>query len=122
LYLIKIRLINLLGLFLMQYNIEFQDFAWGSYKKIVTEATDFKKFDDGIRMVISGTAKQRQKLLRFLEYKFKEGRLNYGHHVSNRALMTCLVFERDGRQVHFVDGADGGYAFAAKNMKERMRT
>jgi hypothetical protein len=36
--------------------------------------------------------------------------------------MTCLVFERDGRQVHFVDGADGGYTLAAKKMKERMRS
>ncbi len=121
-YLIKIRLINLLGLFLMTYNIRFQGFRWGQYKQIVTEATDFKKFDDGLRMVISGTAKQRQKLLQFLEKKFLEGRLTYGYHVSDRALMTCLVFERDGRQVHFVDGADGGYAFAAKNMKEKMRT
>jgi hypothetical protein len=36
--------------------------------------------------------------------------------------MTCLVFDRDGRQVHFVDGADGGYALAAKKMKERMKS
>jgi hypothetical protein len=35
--------------------------------------------------------------------------------------MTCLVFERGGRQVHFVDGADGGYALAAKDMKQRMK-
>ena len=39
----------------------------------------------------------------------------------DRALMTCLVFEREGRQVHFVDGADGGYALAAKAMKARMK-
>jgi hypothetical protein len=35
--------------------------------------------------------------------------------------MTCLVFERGGQQVHFVDGADGGYALAAKDMKQRMK-
>jgi len=35
-------------------------------------------------------------------------------------LMTCLVFERHGQQVHFVDGADGGYAAAAKEMKKRL--
>ena len=58
----------------------------------------------------------------YLEKKFQEGRLVYGFHVSDRALMTCLVFDRDGRQVHFVDGADGGYALAAKKMKERMKS
>ena len=121
-YLWKLRLINLLGLILIRFNVEIGEFNWGGYKQIVTESTDFKKFDDALRMVISGTTKQREKLTDYLEAKFQEGRLVYGLHVSDRALMTCLVFERDGRQVHFVDGADGGYALAAKAMKERMKS
>ena len=122
LYLWKIRLINLLGLFLMTFDIKTGSFNWGDYKQIVSEATDFKKFDDVLRMVISGKTKQRHKLTEYLEKKFQEGRLVYGFHVSDRALMTCLVFERDGRQVHFIDGADGGYALAAKQMKDLMKS
>ena len=122
LYLWKLRLINLLGLFLITFNIKTGTLNWGDYKQIVSEATDFKKFDDVLRMVISGRTRQRQKLTEYLEKKFQEGRLVYGFHISDRALMTCLVFERDGRQVHFVDGADGGYALAAKNMKELMKS
>ncbi len=122
LYLWKLRIINLLGLFLMTFDIKTGTFNWGDYKQIVSEATDFKKFDDVLRMVISGRTKQRQKLTDYLEKKFQEGRLVYGFHISDRALMTCLVFERDGRQVHFVDGADGGYALAAKQMKELMKS
>jgi len=122
LYLWKLRLINLLGLLLMSFNLKTGTFNWGDYKQIVAEATDFKKFDDVLRMVVSGRIRQRQKLTNYLEKKFKEGRLVYGFHVSDRALMTCLVFERDGRQVHFVDGADGGYTLAAKNMKELMKS
>jgi Protein of unknown function (DUF3095) len=121
LYLWKLRLINLLGKFLMAFNIKTKAFNWGDYKQIVSESTDFKKFDDVLRMVISGTTQQRQKIIDYLENKFQEGLLVYGFHISDRALMTCLVFERDGRQVHFVDGADGGYALAAKKMKERMK-
>ena len=45
----------------------------------------------------------------------------YGLHPSNRAQVTCLVFERMGHQVHFIDGADGGYALAAKDLKKRVR-
>ncbi len=122
LYLWKLRLINLLGLLLMTFNIKTGTLNWGDYKQIVSEATDFKKFDDVLRMVISGRTRQRQKLTDYLEKKFQEGRLVYGFHVSDRALMTCLVFERDGRQVHFVDGADGGYTLAAKDMKDRMKS
>jgi hypothetical protein len=106
----------------MNFNIKTDDCNWGNYKQVVSEATDFKKFDDMLRMVISGKARQRQKLIDYLEKKFQEGRLVYGFHISNRALMTCLVFERDGRQVHFVDGADGGYTLAAKEMKEKMKS
>ena len=94
LYLWKLRLINLLGLIFMTFNIQIGGFNWGDYKQIVSEATDFKKFDDVLRMVISGKARQRQKLTEYLDKKFKEGRLVYGFHVSDRALMTCLVFER----------------------------
>lgn len=122
LYLWKLRLINLLGIILIRLNIQFGGFNWGDYKQIVTESTDFKKFDDVLRMVISGTTKQRDRLMNALDKKFKEGSLVYGFHVSDRALMTCLVFERDGRQVHFIDGADGGYTLAAVDMKERMKS
>jgi hypothetical protein len=40
--------------------------------------------------------------------------------VADRALLTCIVFDRMGRQVHFVDGADGGYARAATALKEQI--
>jgi hypothetical protein len=73
-------------------------------------------------MIIAGNAAQRERLTRYLEDGYKRGALVYGLHITDRALMTCLVFERMGRQVHFVDGADGGYALAAKAMKERLRS
>jgi len=118
----KLRLINLLGLIFTTFNIKIGTLNWGDYKQIVSESTDFKKFDDVLRMVVSGKTKQREKLIEYLEKKFQEGRLVYGFHISDRALMTCLVFERDGRQVHFVDGADGGYTLAAKKMKDRIKS
>jgi len=35
--------------------------------------------------------------------------------------MTCLVFQRHGKQIHFVDSSDGGYAIAAKMMKKMIK-
>lgn len=121
LYLINIYIENLLGFLFMRFKIKLGGFNWGFYKKIVRDATDYRKFDDMLRMVITGNAAQRTKLTHYLEKKYTEGKLVYGLHVSDRALMTCVVFERSGRQVHFVDGADGGYALAAKAMKARMK-
>ncbi|MBD1867910.1 DUF3095 domain-containing protein [Cyanobacteria bacterium FACHB-471] len=121
LYLWKIQLENLLGLFLMHFKTQAGEMDWGTYKDIVVGATDYKKFDDMLRMVISGTAAQREALNSYLETKYKQGKLVYGTYTSDRALMTCMVFERNGPQVHFVDGADGGYTLAAKALKERMK-
>jgi hypothetical protein len=37
--------------------------------------------------------------------------------------MTCLVFSlEESRHVHFVDGADGGYALAALQLKAQLRS
>ncbi|WP_445247442.1 DUF3095 domain-containing protein [Microcoleus sp. OTE_8_concoct_300] len=119
LYLSKIQLETALGSLLMNLKVKTEELDWGVYKDIAIAATDYRKFDDMLRMVISGNEWRRKKLTRYLERNYREGKLVYGLHVSDRALMTCLVFERGGRQVHFVDGADGGYALAAKDMKER---
>ena len=120
LYLSKIQLETALGSLLMNLKVKTEDLDWGVYKDIAIAATDYRKFDDMLRMVISGNEWRRKKLTGYLEKNYREGKLVYGLHVSDRALMTCLVFERGGQQVHFVDGADGGYALAAKDMKQRM--
>ena len=120
LYLSKIQLETALGSLLMNLKVKTEELDWGVYKDIAIAATDYRKFDDMLRMVISGNEWRRKKLTGYLEKNYREGKLVYGLHVSDRALMTCLVFERGGQQVHFVDGADGGYALAAKDMKQRM--
>lgn len=93
---------------------------WDRYREIVFQSADYKKYDDTLRMIIAGKPEQRRHLEQTLEARYAAGELVYGIHVTNRALMTCLVFQRMGRQVHFVDGADGGYALAAKAMKARL--
>ena len=121
LYLSKITVENALASFLFNSKITIGAINWGELKEESRSASDYRKFDDMLRMIISSDAVKREKFSRYLEEQYRAGRLVYGLHVSDRALMTCLVFERAGRQVHFVDGADGGYALAAKAMKARMK-
>lgn len=113
---LKLMFYSIVGYFLWKYH----DNLWDNYKKVVMESTDHEKFDDTLRMVISGTPEQRAALQEYLESRRAVGDIVYGIHPSQYALMTCLVFDRFGRQVHFVDGADGGYALAAKEMKSQF--
>lgn len=93
---------------------------WDRYVEKLVATSDYRKYDDTLRMVIAGTTAQRERLEQHLEAEHRAGRLVYGTHVTDRALVTCVVFERMGRQVHFVDGADGGYALAAADLKQRL--
>lgn len=120
LYLSKVLVDNLWRWFLITFNIKSSNLDWGALKAIIIAASDYEKFDDMLRMVIAGDEAKRKTLTSYLEENYRKGKLVYGLHVSDRALMTCLVFEYKGRQVHFIDGADGGYAVAAKAMKQRI--
>jgi len=95
---------------------------WDKYKSTVYHSTDHEKFDDMLRMTISGTEKQRQQLRNYLQQKHQAGDLVFGIHVSKHTLMTCIVFDRFGRQVHFLDADEGGYAMAAVELKAQLKS
>jgi len=92
-----------------------------AYKNTVIHSIDSEKFDDMLRMVISGTKEQRHRLIGFLEEKYQRGDIAYGIHTTKSVYMTCLIFERKGKQVHFIDGANAGYTTAAKEFKNRIK-
>lgn len=107
-FLTHIFFMNIIGCILMRFNLKTQDTQWGEYKEQVTLTTDCEKFDDMLRMICSVSKKERLALDTYLNQAYEAKKVCYGIHVSNRALMTCLVFERMGSQVHFIDAADGG--------------
>lgn len=92
------------------------------YKAELVTNSDFKKFDETLRMVIDCNADQARQIEDLLKQLHQEGRIFYGLHKSDSALMTCMVFSASKSQhVHFIDGANGGYALAAVGMKEQMK-
>jgi len=86
---------------------------------IVADA-DFRKFDGTLKMVISCTPAQRQRLNDYFAALHKQQRIAYGIHIASKALMTCFI-HTTGAGIHFIDSANGGYALAAKHLKEQIR-
>ncbi|MDB5560005.1 MAG: hypothetical protein JWQ36_2939 [Enterovirga sp.] len=80
--------------------------------------TDYRKYDDGLRMTIDCAPDLAEAIERRLATAEAEGGVAYGLHRQDAALMTCItpsIHRSD--HVHFVDGAGGGYAAAALRLK-----
>jgi hypothetical protein len=83
--------------------------------------SDFKKFDGSLKMVVAGSNDQIKVFENYLESIYKSGQIFYGIHKSDSSLITCLVFSDAEFEVHFVDGSDGGYAYAARGLKKQLK-
>ena len=84
---------------------------------------DYRKFDDVLRMVIDVSLEQYESIQKYLETLQREGTIYYGLHASDDSLMTRYVDDiHEANHIHFIDGANGGYAMAAKQMKAQMRS
>lgn len=92
-----------------------------TYRQQVVANTDYRKFDDTLRMVLDLQPKELEELHAMLDSSQASGELSYGLHVSDTALLTCIVDDYDQNHVHFVDGSGGGYALAARQLKERLK-
>ena len=122
LYTGKIWFQNVLLVLFLRFDVTTGTTRWRAYPELLAATTDHRKFDAMLRMVLAGSPDQRHALAAYLDAQRRGGTLSYGLHVSDRATMTCLVYERMGRQVHFVDGAEGGYTQAARQLKQQLRS
>ncbi|WP_024349835.1 MULTISPECIES: DUF3095 domain-containing protein [Aurantimonas] len=84
------------------------------YRSELARNSDFRKFDDGLRMTLDCTAAVADRIEARLRDARAAGLARTGTHRQAAALMTCFVPSASrSDHVHFVDGAAGGYAAAA---------
>lgn len=111
---------SLFGWLIFRANLKVGRFDAAVYKNDVAQNTDFRKFDDGLKLTVDIAPVLIQRLEQRLRQAYEAGLCRYGLHRQDSALMTCFVpnpFARD--HFHFIDGAAGGYAMAAADLKAR---
>ena len=101
---------------ILRFRIKAGGFDPAKYLGEVVANSDFRKFDDGLRMVLDC----EPALADAIEARLAAAGdvLRYGLHRQDAAMMTCFVpSPTRADHVHFVDGARGGYASAAAALK-----
>ncbi len=92
-----------------------------TYREEMRHNTDFEKYDGMLRLVLDVTIEQAAQIDAYLHGEYRAGRLYYGVHSAKEALMTCVVFSlQESRHIHFIDGANGGFALAAMDLKAQL--
>lgn len=117
-----VRFVTIFAWCLSKFNIDYKGFSARRYAEVVSSNTDFRKFDDGLKMTVDCDSQQLAQLEKILVDGYQAETCFYGLHSQEEALITCIVpSPMEDDHIHFVDGANGGYAVAALAMKEQMK-
>jgi Protein of unknown function (DUF3095) len=109
---------TLFAYLIMRFGISVGGFVPKTYVQQVVENSDFRKYDDGLRMILDCTPELEAALTQRLATAASMGIVRYGLHRQDAAMMTCFTPSAlRSDHVHFIDGARGGYASAATALK-----
>jgi hypothetical protein len=112
----------LIQYFCERFGVLVGDYNGATYREELKSNTDYRKYDGALRMVLDVSPGQATEIENFLELEYQAGKVIYGTWKADQAMMTCLLFSlSESKHVHFIDGADGGYAMAASDLKQRMK-
>jgi Protein of unknown function (DUF3095) len=114
---------TLLYYLILRHDIRVGQFVPALYLQQLVENSDFRKFDDGLRMILDCSQDFADVIEQRLSTAQSTGIIRYGLHRQDEALMTCFTPSvTEGNHVHFIDGAGGGYAAAASALKTQLRS
>jgi hypothetical protein len=109
---------TLFGYLVMRFGIRVGAFIPAKYTRELIDNSDFRKFDDALRMVLDCTPALADEIEQHLKDCAARNIVRYGTHRQRAAMMTCFTPSLvRSNHVHFIDGASGGYAIAANAMK-----
>jgi hypothetical protein len=119
-YKYKALFTSLLAMILIKYKINLGPFKPDQYLSQLISQSDHRKFENSLKMILDCSVKDADKMGTFLNQLYKDEEIFFGLHLSPKAIMTCMVFSLENH-LHLIDGSDGGYTLAAKQLKEQIK-
>ncbi len=117
---IKMAAFHVMVRWIFRFGIRVGGFDPNRYRRETVRNTDFRKFEDGLKLTIDCSPATFDGLSAMLARAEQDGTAHFGIHQQRSALMTCIVqTAQEADHIHFVDGAEGGYAKAAELMKAK---
>jgi len=112
---------SLIQSLLERFNLSAGGYNAPVYRKELQNNSDYRRFDDALRLVLDCDESQTKSIKHYLTNKQHTGEIAFGMHCTDQAQMTCLVFSLEqSKHVHFVDGTDGGFWAAAVQYKKQL--
>lgn len=112
---------SFIGRFYFRYNWKVNNLRGKEYLKQLISNADTLTIDGRINTIITGKMDKRIRFVEYLTAQQNAGNLVFGHHISKESVMTCYIENRNSKHIHFVDGSDGGYTEAAKELKYKLK-
>jgi hypothetical protein len=121
LHLVQLYIKSFIQWILERYKLRFAGYDAPVYKEEMRTNSDYCKFDDVLRMVLDCTVDQVAQVRSLLDQMHKAGDIDFGCYETERALMTCLLFDlKSSQHLHFIDGDDGGLYSASIGLKQQL--
>jgi len=116
---LRVAAATLLAYIVMRLGLRIGGFDPATYRRQVVENSDFRKYDDNLRMTLDCTLGLADRIEVSLREAAAADVVRFGMHRQSSAIMTCIVPSISASDhFHFVDGAAGGYASAARQLKQ----
>ena len=80
---------------------------------------DFIKYDGQLKFIVCVPDDRKNDFSQELNNLSKHHHFTVGSHWSSRVVITCSVDSKDGN-LHFIDGEDGGFTLASKQLKKLL--
>lgn len=119
-YFLKESLRSIAGKFFFKYNLRVNNLRANDYLNQLITFSEILTIDGRINTIVSGNSDNRKRFVSYLQELEKQNLIVFGHYVSTASIMTCYVQNMENKHVHFIDGADGGYTEAAKELKPKL--